>query len=149
VVHVVYPGKVEVEHGSPVIYEGVRIGEVESVVLRHADPTRRAQVEVTLEIDDPGIVLRDGDLFHLSHLRGAPIVEVSPTLDPSQPIASGARVAGVPPLVTRLEETLDAAIESIGNLAVEAIEKAFEDLELETLPPERAAPARPDADLLR
>ena len=141
-----YPGEVEVTRGSPVVYEGVQIGEVASVVLRHADPTQRARIDVTLEIDEPAVVLRDGDLFHLSHLRGVPIVEVSPTSNESQPITSGARVVGVPPLVTQIEETLNAALQSIGDLAVEAIERAFDDHEFEDVVPGRSAPAHPDAD---
>lgn len=145
VVHVVYPGEVDVECGSPVIYEGVRIGEVGSVVLRQDDPGRRAQVEVTLEIDDPGVVLREQDRFQLSHLRGVAIVEVSPSPDESRPIAAGGRVAGVPPLVTQIESTLDAAIESITDLAAEAIERALEGIEIEQAPPEARAPVRPEA----
>jgi ABC-type transporter Mla subunit MlaD len=143
VVHVLYPGEVEVQSGSAVLYQGVQIGRVSSVVLRQDNSARRAWVEVSLEIDDSSVVLREGDQFHLSHLRGVATIEVSASPQQARPLASGVRVEGVPLLVSQIEETLETAIESLGDLALEAIEKAFAELESGQLPFGRSAPNDP------
>lgn len=129
VLHVTFQGEVDVVEGAPVVYEGVAIGEVADVALRQADPGRRALVAVTLEIDDPQVTLREHDRFHLGSLRGVPVVEIVPVATASVPLASGAVVAGEPPLVTQMYETLGAAIESIGDIAAEAIEEALGEIE--------------------
>ena len=147
VVHVTFPGEVEVARGAPVIYEGVKVGHVESVALRQDVPTRPAQIALTLSIVDRALVLRADDRFHMATLRGVPIVRVEPSLESSEPLAPGATVAGVPPLVTRMEASLGEAIESIGAVVLEAAEAALEALEeaggpIPVEPPE----AEPDAD---
>lgn len=132
VVNVTYPGEVDVEPGSPVIYQGIRIGRVEAVSLRQDAPEQPALVEVKLGIRDRHVVLRESDRFHQSTLRGVPVIEVEPAETPSEPLAAGATVAGVPPLLTRLEESLGTAAESLGALAEEAIERAIESLDEDT-----------------
>jgi ABC-type transporter Mla subunit MlaD len=129
VVHVTFPGEVDVGPGSPVVYQGVAVGEVSGVALRQDDPSRRAQVAVTLEIDSADLVLREDDRITVGSLLGVPVIEILPAPEESRPLASGAVVAGEPPLVTKVYESLGAAVESIGEIAVEAIEEALEDIE--------------------
>jgi ABC-type transporter Mla subunit MlaD len=129
VVHVTFQGEVDVLPGAPVVYEGVSVGEVGSVALRQDDPGERARVAVTLEIDSPNVVLREHDRFVVSSLRGVPVIQIAPSPTESKPLTPGAVVAGEPPVVTKLLETLGTAIESIGEVAVEAIEEALEEYE--------------------
>jgi len=145
VVHVSFPGQVELESGAPVVYQGVAIGEVGDVSLRQDAPGRRALVTVTLEIDDPAVVLRKGDRFQLSSLRGVPVVVIAPAPQEAPPLASGAVVAGEPPLVTRMVDTLGEAIETIGQVAAEAIEEAIEEIQAQEAeaPPDPAPPGPP------
>jgi hypothetical protein len=129
VVHVTFPGEVAVARGAPVIYEGVQVGHLEAVALRQDAPTQPAQIALTLSIVDPAVVLRAEDRFHLDELRGVPIVRVEPSPESSLPLVDGATVAGVPPLVTRMEASLGEAIDSIGAVVLEATEAALEALE--------------------
>jgi ABC-type transporter Mla subunit MlaD len=131
VVHVTWAEKIELVRGSAVIYEGVKIGQVENVSLRQDDPQRAALIAVSLEITDRDVKLRSADRFHLASLRGVPIVEIEPSRESSSLLAPGATVAGVPPFVTRVEQQLGAAVESIGDLAIEAVEEALEALDKE------------------
>lgn len=141
VVHVTFSGEVDLESGAAVVYQGVRIGEVDEIALRQDDPGQGALVAVTLHIEDPEVVLRAGDRFLLAELRGVPVVEIVPAPGQSQPLVSGAVVVGEPPLVTKLYDTLGEAIETIGEAAAEAIEDALEEIEREQrLAPESGAP---------
>ena len=130
-VHVTYPGDVDVERGSPVIYQGVTVGEVQSIALRQEQPSEPALIDVTLAISEPSVVLRENDRFHLASLRGRDVVEVEPWPEASRPLRPGSTVAGVPPLVTRVEQSVGEAIESIGAVVVEALETARLALEQE------------------
>jgi ABC-type transporter Mla subunit MlaD len=129
VVHVTFQGEVDVARGAPVIYEGVQVGHVESIALRQDSPTRAAQIAVTLAIVDETVVLRTDDRFHLAELRGVPVVRVEPSPESSGPLAAGATVAGVPPLVTRMEASLGEVLDSIGAVMLQATDAALEALE--------------------
>ena len=145
VVQVTWPGEVPLEEGAPVLYEGVPIGHVQDVALLQESADQPARISVTLAITDPKVALRQADRFHLASQDGRAIVEVQPALSPSPPLASGATVPGVPPLLTRMEQRIEEAIESIGDIALETIEHAIEALEDESFDetPDDAARADP------
>lgn len=128
-VHVTYPDEVDVERGSPVIYQGVQVGHVRAIALRQDEPREAAVIEVTLAVTEPSVVLREKDRFHLASHRGVAVVEVEPWPETSAPLSSGGTVAGVPMLVTRVEESVEAAVESIAAVVVEAVGAAREALE--------------------
>ena len=128
-VHVTYPDEVDVERGSPVMYQGVEVGYVQTVALRQDAPSRAAVIEVTLAVTEPSVVLREKDRFHLASHRGITVVEVEPWPETSPPLSSGSTVAGVPMLVTRVEESIGTAIESIAEIVLEAVGAAREALE--------------------
>jgi hypothetical protein len=128
-VHVTFQGAVDVERGSPVIYQGVNVGHVDQIGLRQQQPSEAGFVAVTLAITDPGVVLREKDRFHQASHRGVEIIEVEPWPEASPPLLAGGTVAGVPPLVTRLEDSVGGAIKSIEAVVVEALEDALESLE--------------------
>ncbi len=128
-VHVTYPDEVDVEHGSPVIYQGVKVGHVQGIALRQDEPRQAAVIEVTLAVTEPSVVLRERDRFHLASHQGVAVVEVEPWPETSPPLASGRTLAGVPTLVTRVEDSIGAAIESIAAVVVEAVGAAREALE--------------------
>jgi hypothetical protein len=124
-----YPGDVDVERGSPVLYQGVQIGRVHSIALRQEEPREAAVIEVTLEVNEPAVVLREDDRFHLATHRGLSVIEIEPWPERSPPLPAGSRVAGVPRLVTRVEDSVGAAIESIGELVVDAVQAARDEFE--------------------
>jgi ABC-type transporter Mla subunit MlaD len=128
VVHVLFPGEVEVERGTPVLYQGIVVGEVASVGLRQESPRSPAQIAVSLEISDRAVILRRSDRFHLSEHRGLRVVEIAPVAEPSPPLLTGATVAGVPPLVTRAEASIAAAIESLGAIVLDRLEGVLDEL---------------------
>ncbi len=129
VVDVTWPEPVPVTVGSKVIYGGLEIGEVERVALRQPQPDRAALVAVSLAIDSPEVVLRRGDQFHLASFEGEPAVEVHPSSEASPPLPTGSTVAGVPPFLTWMEERLDEAVESLGEIAFDAIDDAIKAME--------------------
>ncbi len=143
-VHVTWLDEVEIEAGAPVVYAGVRVGSVERVSLQQPDANRPARVAVTLAIQERGVTLRSKDRFHLGSLKGQPAVEIHPWPEPSQALADGATVVGVPPLLTRVEERLGEAIDSLGDAALDAVEKALEALEASEWSGARDDVARPD-----
>ena len=156
VVHVTFPGEIDVQEGAHVVYEGIVVGQVERIALRQEDPRRAALVELTLEIDDPAIQLRTADRFHLASRRGVTVVEIEPAVRSSPPLADGASVPGVPPVISRIEGEIERAIEGIGKATLDAIEEALggtvERLEEDEPAPEEAPsprdasqPARPGA----
>ena len=122
-------GEIDVEHGSPVLYQGVQVGHVQAIALRQDKPSEPAVVEVTLAITSPTVVLRERDRFHLASHRGVDVIEVEPWPERSPPLAPGGTIAGVPPLITRVEDSVGAAIESIESLVVEAVTEAREAFE--------------------
>ncbi len=156
-VHVVFEESVAIERGAPVMYQGVVVGEVEAVSLWQESPDRPARVELTLAIEDPEVTLREADLFQVSSrlVGGATAVQITPSPDPSPPLAPGARVAGVPPLATRVSESVGAAIDAITELATqkaqEVLDQVAESMEEEgpprQAPPPPPAPPVPDGSL--
>lgn len=148
VVHVTYPGPVDIQPGAPVLYQGVRVGHVESVSLDQGRPDAPARVRLTLAITDPGIRLREEDRFHL-HSEGMwadGAVEVVPAPASSPPLEAGATVAGVPPVVTQVEDAVESAADSLSELVSEALRQAAETIrgiDPSAPPPPAPAPQRP------
>jgi len=142
VVHVVFSGPVDVEPGARVLYQGVEVGRVTGVSLEQPSPEAAARVRVSLAIDDPEIRLREADRFHVASegVMGEDVVEIVPAPQPSPALASGDTVAGVPPILTRMEDALDEAAESAREFVSEAVRQA-----LETLGREDGSEARPPA----
>jgi ABC-type transporter Mla subunit MlaD len=128
-VHVTWDEPVDLVVGSPVNYQGLRIGTVSRVALQQPDPEGPARVTVTISVEEPDVTLRRSDRFHLSSSGGVAAVEVRPWQAPSEPLPDGAVVAGVPPLMSRVEDQVDEVLESLGTAALEAIDAAIDALE--------------------
>ena len=130
VVHVVFPGSVGIEEDAPVLYQGLVIGKVETISLRQESPERPARIQLTLAISDPRVTLRQQDAFHAtsSSLLGKRSLRIVPSPETSPPLESGATVAGVPPLVTRVGESVDAAVEALTELAAETAQQLLDDI---------------------
>jgi len=130
VVHVVFPGSVEIEEDAPVRYQGVVIGKVEAISLHQESPDQPAQIRLTLAISEPGVTLREQDAFHVTsdRLLGESELRIVPAAEPSPPLEPGATVAGVPPLVTRVGESLDAAVQALTDLAAETAQQVLDDI---------------------
>ena len=130
VVHVVFPGSVGIEEEAPVLYQGVVIGKVETISLRQESPERPARIQLTLAISDPRVTLRQQDAFHVTSgiSLGKRSLRIVPAPEPSPPLESGATVAGVPPLVTQVGESVDAAVEALTELAAETAQQVLDDI---------------------
>jgi len=130
IVHVSYPGTVAVAEGADVVYEGVTVGQVTAKSLRQESPGDPAQVQLTLSIQGSTVTLREGDRFEVTsaHPTREPFVQISPAGERSKPLESGAIVAGVPPLVTQVEDSLGAAIEAITEIASEKAHEVLEEI---------------------
>lgn len=130
IVHVIFPGSVGIEDGAPVRYQGLVIGKVEAISLYQRSPEQAAQVRLTLAISDPGVTLREQDAFHVTsdRLLGEPELRIVPSPEPSPPLESGATVAGVPPLVTQVNESVDAAVEALTELAAQTAQQVLDDI---------------------
>jgi ABC-type transporter Mla subunit MlaD len=133
---------VEIEVGAAVRYRGVPIGEVVSVALLQSEATSPAQVELGLRIDDASVTLRADDVFEISSdgLLGDRYVAITPAPGPSEPLPRGARVVGTPALATRMRESADAVMQSLGEMAREktdALIDAWARAEEERPPPRR------------
>ena len=148
VVHVVFPGSVGIEEDAPVLYQGLVIGRVETISLRQESPERPARIQLTLAISDPRVTLREQDAFHLTSdiSLGERSLRIVPSPEPSPPLESGATVAGVPPLVTRVGESVDAAVEALTELAAETAQQVLEDISKSLETPEREEPGAPQAE---
>jgi ABC-type transporter Mla subunit MlaD len=127
-IHVSFVGPVEIEEGSPVIYQGVEIGRVSAISLSQESPQRPANVTLTLAITSSDVRLREGDRFEISSagLLRDNVVRVTPAPEESPPLANGATVAGVPPVVTRLTESLGSAVDAVSEAASEKARRALE-----------------------
>ena len=123
-----FPGKVEIEPGALVVYQGIEIGEVLATTLSQADPSTPAEVTLRLGITDREITLREKDTFEVvsGGLLSDRIVRVTPFVGESAPLAPGATVVGVPPLVTRMTDSLAEAVDSISELAAEKAQEALD-----------------------
>ena len=85
---------------------------------------------MSLAIEGSEVVLRESDRFEIasSSLLGDAVVRITPTEGESPPLASGARVEGVPPLVTRMSESLDSAVDAVSDAAAAKAQQALEAL---------------------
>jgi ABC-type transporter Mla subunit MlaD len=130
IVHVVFPGGVGIEEDAPVLYQGLLIGKVETISLHQESPERPARIQLTLAISEPRVTLRKQDAFHVTSNNplGKRSLRIVPSPEPSPPLASGATVAGVPPLVTRVGESVDAAVEALTELAAETAQQVLDDI---------------------
>jgi ABC-type transporter Mla subunit MlaD len=130
IVHVVFPGSVGIEKEAPVLYQGLVIGRVEGISLHQESPERPARIQLTVAISDPRVTLRQQDAFHVSSdiSLGARSLRIVPSPESSPPLESGATVAGVPPLVTRVGESVDAAVEALTELAAETAQQVLDDI---------------------
>jgi ABC-type transporter Mla subunit MlaD len=135
---------VEIEIGAEVRYQGVPIGEVVSVSLLQAASTSPARVELGLRIDDAAVTLRADDVFEIASdgLMGDAYVAVTPAPGPSDPLPRGARVVGTPALATRMRESADAVIQSLGDMAREKTDELIDAWARaeEEQPPPRSVP---------
>jgi ABC-type transporter Mla subunit MlaD len=146
-VHVAFPEGAGIEAGAPVRYHGVAVGEVENVSLRQSSPLEPALVQLTLEVSSSEVTLREADRFHIKAEGGRAFVLVVPSPEPSPPLVSGASVVGVPPLVTRVEESVGSAIDSLAELVSEAAREALAELSesvKQGAPDTPPAPAEPE-----
>jgi ABC-type transporter Mla subunit MlaD len=148
VVHVVFPGSVGIEEHAPVLYQGVVIGGVEAISLHQESPERPARIRLTLAISDPRVTLREQDAFHVT--SGSPLggrsLRIVPSPEPSPPLESGATVAGVPPLVTQVGESVDAAVEALTELAAETAQQVLDDISKSLEERGREEPSAPQAE---
>jgi len=130
VVHVVFPGSVGIEEEAPVLYQGLVIGRVETISLHQESPERPARIQLTLAISDPRVTIREQDAFHVTSdiSLGERSLRIVPSPERSPPLESGATVAGVPPLVTRVGESVDAAVEALTELAAETAQQVLDDI---------------------
>ena len=146
---VTFVGEVELEVGAEVRYQGVPVGEVDGIALRQSEPNRPAKVEIALSIDDPAVTLRASDVFEVASdgLIGENFVRVTPGPEPSRPLEPGETVAGLPPFVTRVKESMAEALDSLGTLAQDQSDALLEALaELgvdDEAPPETEGPPEP------
>jgi ABC-type transporter Mla subunit MlaD len=147
IVHVTFPGSVGIEEDAPVLYQGLVIGKVEAVSLHQESPERPAQIRLTLAISDPRVTPREQDAFHVvsDNPLGNRSVRIVPSPAPSPPLASGATVAGVPPLVTRVGESVDAAVEALTKLAAETAQQVLDDISKSLEEQQRQEPGAPEA----
>lgn len=139
-VRVTWREPVDIEVGAGVRYQGVSIGEVVSVSLLQTVSTSPAQVELGLRIDDAAVTLRADDVFEIASdgLMGDTYVAITPAPGPSDPLPRGAHVVGTPALATRMRESADAVIQSLGDMAREktdALIDAWARAEEERAPP--------------
>jgi ABC-type transporter Mla subunit MlaD len=148
VVHVIFPGNVGIEEGAPVLYQGLVIGKVEAISLHQDSPESPAQIRLTLAISDPDVTLREQDAFHVTSgiALAKPSLRIVPSPEPSPPLESGATVAGVPPLVTRVGESVDTAIEALTELAAETAQQVLEEISKSLEEHRREAPSPPRAE---
>lgn len=116
---VTFPGPVEVETGAEVRYQGVWVGSVSEIALRQPSATEPALVEISLEIDDAELTLREADVFEIvsDGLLGDSYVRITPAPEASPALAPGATVAGLSPLATRVRESAADALEALAELA--------------------------------
>lgn len=120
---VTFAGRLQIEPGADVRYQGVRVGEVTLVSLRQARPNRPAFVQLSLAID-PSVTLREGDDFEVtSDGSGPQYVRVTPSPDPSPPLVAGTTVTGTPPFVTEVRESVRGALKSLTDFAREEQEE--------------------------
>jgi ABC-type transporter Mla subunit MlaD len=147
VVHVVFPESVGIQEDAPVLYQGLVIGELEAISLHQESPERPAKIRLTLAISDPRVTLREQDAFHVT--SGNPLgkrsLRIVPSSEPSPPLESGATVAGVPPLVTRVGESVDAAVEALTELAAETAQQVLDDVSKSLEERHREEPSAPQA----
>ncbi len=71
-VHVTCPDEVDVERGSPVIYQGVQVGQVRAIALRQDEPREAAFIEVTLAVTEVSPSSRSSP-GPRRHLRSRPV----------------------------------------------------------------------------
>ena len=156
VVHVTFEEEVEIERGAAVTYQGVPIGEVSGVSVTQAAPNQPGYVTLTLAIDADGVTLRENDLFEYveAGLMGEASVEITPSPEVAEPLVSGSTVRGVPPLVTRIGESIEELVEDLGAVATEktrealdALARSLEGVEFEALDgvPDESAPDEEDS----
>ena len=148
VVHVVFPGSVGIEEEAPVLYQGLVIGRVKTISLRQESPERPARIQLTLAISDPRVTLREQDAFHVTSdiSLDERSLRIVPSPEPSPPLESGATVAGVPPLVTRVGESVDAAVEALTELAAETAQQVLDDISKSLEEQNREEPSAPEAE---
>jgi ABC-type transporter Mla subunit MlaD len=149
VIHVVFPGSVRIEEDAAVLYQGLAIGRVETISLRQESPERPAEIRLTLAISNPGVTLREQDAFHVTSdsSLGETVLRIVPAPEPSPPLESGATVAGVPPLVTRVGESVEAAVEALTELAAETAQQVLDDISKSLEESGREEPRAPPAEL--
>lgn len=118
---VTFVGPLEIQAGAEVRYQGVTVGKVDAISLRQPEPQQPALVELSLSIHDRDITLREGDLFEVvsDGLLGDDYVRVTAARKPSAPLASGSTIGGRAPFLTRVLESADQALGSLGELARE------------------------------
>lgn len=134
-ISVTFPGPLDIERGASVRYQGIEVGEVAAVELRQPSADAPAIVELTLEIDDRKIALREADVFEVKTdgLMGDDYVSISAADEPSEPLASGSRIAGTPPLTTRLRDSAGDALERFGDAFSEAV-RSYREAEADEAP---------------
>jgi ABC-type transporter Mla subunit MlaD len=147
VVHVVFPGSVGIEEDAPVLYQGLVVGKLEAISLHQESPERPAKIQLTIAISDPRVTLREQDAFHVTSdsTLGKRSLRIVPSPEPSPPLESGATVAGVPPLVTRVGESVDAAVEALTELAAETAQQVLDDISKSLEERNREEPSAPQA----
>ena len=128
--HVTFPEPVDIDEGARVMYQGIAVGRVECIALRQEAPDEPALVEITLSISDPEVTIREADRIHLTAqgVPGTASVQIQPSPELSPPLEPGATVTGIPPLVTRVQQSLGAAIDALGELASEKAREVLERL---------------------
>ena len=148
VVHVVFPGSVGIEEDAPVLYQGLVIGKVKTISLHQESSESPARIRLSLAISDAGVTLREQDAFHLTSDRptGERALRIVPAPEASPPLVSGATVEGVPPLVSRVGESVDAAVEALTQLAAETAQQVLDDISKSL--EEREEPGTPEAEPL-
>ncbi len=144
VFHVTFPGRVDIEKGARVVYKGLVVGRVAAISLRQESPEAPALVELTLAIWDPEVMIREADRFHVTSegLLGDSIVQIDPSEELSKPLESGVTVAGVPPLATRIEQSVSSAIEAFREAISEKSREVLDQIKdsIEEQEEEQSAP---------
>jgi len=138
-----FVGPVELETGAEVRYQGVRVGEVDGVSLRQDSPEQPARVELSLRIEDPNVTLREADVFEITSdgMLGEDYVRITAAAEPSEPLASGATVTGLPPFVTRVRESTSEVLDSLAELAKQQRDALLRSISRESeLEPKEPAP---------